>query len=237
LVDGFKGGGGVRDPVVRLERVTTYYVSQSRPAIRDVNLEIPRGGVTLITGPNGAGKTTLLETILGLLRPRSGRVYVFGHDMRRDPWRVRRLCGYLPQDFMKSSLEPFLVRDVVAMGLSPLRPMGALTGRDWELVSRALRTLGIEGLAGRPYGRLSGGQQQKVMLARALVREPKLLLLDEPFSALDRESRKFLAYTLIPGLVKSGVTVVMVSHDTTVIPEGTSMVVLMEDGEVVEVRG
>lgn len=230
---GEEGGGTLQDnSAVRLERVSTYYSGEKRPAIVDVSLELGCGEFALVVGPNGAGKTTLLETILGLLKPRRGRVYLFGRELRGEARRLRRLCSYLPQDFMKPVGEPFTVEEVVAMGLSPLRPLGRLTSEDRARIRRALRMLGVEGLTGKPFGRLSGGQQQKVMLARALVREPKLLLLDEPFSAMDAESREAISSQLLPSLREEGVTIIMVSHDTAYKPRSYTKLIRMESGRV-----
>lgn len=220
------------DLAVKLVNVSTYYSGERRPAIADINLELRVGDFALIVGPNGSGKTTLLETILGLLKPRRGRVYLFGKELGRSGERLRRLCSYLPQDFMKPIDEPFTVKEVIAMGLSSLKPLGRLREREWREVYHTLELLGIEELVDKPFGRLSGGQQQKVMLARALVRRPKLLLLDEPFSAMDRESRKQLASILLPNLSKSGVTIVMVSHDLSFKPEGYTRLIEMEAGRI-----
>lgn len=197
---------------VELENVSTYYYGERRPAIRDVSLRIPAGVLALITGPNGAGKTTLLETILGLLRARRGRISVLGYDVPGEVEKVRRLASYVPQDFMKPPTEPFTAREVVAMGLSPLRPLGRLSKADWIRVDQALELLGLSECSERPYGRLSGGQQQKIMLARALVREPELLLLDEPFSAIDKESRRLIIGGIFPQLLERGCTILLVSH-------------------------
>ena len=105
-----------------------------------------------------------------------------------------------------------------------------------EKVEEVLSLVGIRNLADRPIGKLSGGQQQKVMLARVLVRKPKLLLLDEPFSALDEASRRFIAETLLPSLIEDGCTVVMVSHDVSFKPKGCTMTVRMNSGRIVEVN-
>ena len=220
---------------VELIDVSTYYYGEKRPAITDINLKIPVNTLSLVVGPNGAGKTTLLETILGLLKPRRGRVKVFGYDMAKRAQFVRKMCSYLPQDFMKGSDEPFLVKDVVAMGIASNKDLGKLGEEDWRMVYEALELVGISELAERPIGKLSGGQQQKAMFARALVRRPKLLLLDEPFSSLDRESRRSISENLLPDLVEDGCTVIMVCHDLTFRPTICDLVVRMESGRIVEV--
>ncbi|MCD6421036.1 MAG: ATP-binding cassette domain-containing protein [Thaumarchaeota archaeon] len=197
---------------VELENVSTYYYGEKRPAIRDVSLRIPAGALVLITGPNGAGKTTLLETIIGILKARRGRIRVFDHEVPREAAKVRRMTSYVPQDFMKPPAEPFTAREVVAMGLSSMRPLGRLTESDWNRVDQVLELLGMSEHSEKPFGKLSGGQQQKIMIARALVRDPKLLLLDEPFSAVDRESRQLISRRIFPKLLNRGCTILFVSH-------------------------
>jgi len=221
---------------IKLEKVSTYYSGETKPAIRDVSLEIRVGDLVLISGPNGSGKTTLLETILGLLKPRKGEILLLGHRIPREAPLVRRQCSYLPQDFMKPAGEPFSVKEVVAMGLSSIRPLGKLYQSDLEAVYGVLDVFGIRDLADRPFGRLSGGQQQKVMLARALVRKPRVLFLDEPFSALDKESRAFLSGEILPDLVRRGTTVLLVSHDITYKPQDCSKTVYLRDGIIVKVE-
>lgn len=208
-----------------------------RPAIRNISLEVREGELVLISGPNGSGKTTLLETILGLLKPEKGKIYVLGYEIPEQAFLARKHCSYLPQDFMKPAGEPFSLKEVVAMGLSPMRPLGRLSQRDWDDVFRLLNLLGIRELAERPFGRLSGGQQQKAMLARALIRNPKLLLLDEPFSSLDMESRAQLSEQILPELVRRGTTVVMVSHDASFRPSICSKTVYMKEGRIVRIEG
>jgi len=220
---------------VELQDVSTYYSGETKPAITNVWLKIPIQSLTLIVGPNGSGKTTLLETILGLLKPKTGKIKIFGYDIPKMAVEARKMCGYLPQDFMRPPGEPFSVKEVVGMGLASNKPFGKLNGKDWEMVYDALNLVGIEDLANRPVGRLSGGQQQKVMFARALVRKPKLLLLDEPFSALDESSRKFISETLLSSLVEDGCTVIMVSHDISFKPKRCSLTVKMNFGKIVEV--
>ena len=197
---------------VELENVSTYYYGEKRPAIRDVSLKIPAGALVLITGPNGAGKTTLLETIIGILKARRGRIRVLDYEVPREVARVRRMISYVPQDFMKPPAEPFTAREVVAMGLSSLRPLGRLAESDWNRVDQVLELLGMSEHSEKPFGKLSGGQQQKIMIARALVRDPKLLLLDEPFSAVDRESRQLISRIIFPKLLNRGCTILFVSH-------------------------
>lgn len=217
---------------VELESVSTYYYGEKRPAIRDVSLRIPAGSLALITGPNGAGKTTLLETIIGILRARRGRVRVLGYEVPREAAKVRRMTSYVPQDFMKPPAEPFTAREVAAMGLSSMRPLGQLTKADWNRVDQVLELLGMSECSEKPFGKLSGGQQQKIMIARALVRDPKLLLLDEPFSAVDRESRRLISRRIFPKLLNGGCTILFVSHHPEPDLLEPDIVVELEEGAI-----
>jgi len=222
-------------PAIELYGVSTYYSGETKPAITNIWLKVPSQSLMLLVGPNGSGKTTLLETILGLLKPKTGKVKLFGYDIPRMAFKARKICGYLPQDFMKPPEEPFLVREVVGMGLASNKPFGRLSEEDWRMVDEVLSFVGIKDLAEKPIGKLSGGQQQKVMLARVLVRKPKLLLLDEPFSALDEASRRFIAENLLPKIVDEGCTVVMVSHDISFKPKNCTLTVKMDYGRITEV--
>ena len=192
-----------------------------------------RGSYVLICGPNGSGKTTLLETILGLLKPKRGKVYLLGYDVSKEGRKARKRCSYLPQDVVRPAWEPFSVKEVVLMGLSSLRPMGHVTEEDVEEACKVMEMLGIAELAEIPFGRLSGGQQQRAMLARAILRKPEVLLLDEPFSSQDEDSRRYIAGELLPSLNKAGVTILLVSHDRNVELRGLSKVVYMDSGRIV----
>lgn len=219
---------------IELNNVSTVYEGERRPAIRDVTLSIEEGEIIYIVGPNAAGKTTLLETINGLLPVFKGDVSVLGLDVRKYGRRVRCQIGYVPQDFMVDPGEPYRALDVVLMGrYGKVGVLGRLGREDEEKAIEAMRLLGIEDLANRPIGKLSGGQQQKVMIARALAKDPKILLLDEPFSNLDPESRERLS-----GLIgclnrERTVTVLVVTHDIQQIASSCSRIIAMNNGRIV----
>lgn len=196
-------------PLVATERLTVDY--GEGPALRDVSLAVPGGVMGAVVGPNGAGKSTLLKSVLGLLTPRSGRALLLGDS----PHRTRHRVGYVPQ---RSSVDwdfPADAQTVVTMGLyrglGPFRRPGR---RERERAMQALETVGMGHLAKRQIGRLSGGQQQRVFLARALVQEAELYLLDEPFAGVDAASEAALVEVL-RRLNAQGATVVAVHHDLT----------------------
>lgn len=218
-----------RCEALRLEDVWVSYSGSGRPAIREVNLSLSSGESVLITGPNGAGKTTLLETCLGLLKPFRGEAFLFGVNTKsRRVADVRKLCGYVPQNFMKPPEESYTVRQVISMGLAPL---GSLRTELEARIDDISSLLGIGKLMEEPFGRLSGGQQQRVMIARALVRKPKLLLLDEPFSSMDLEMRSILAEVLRDYSVREDAAIVVVSHDE--VPLNFDRSIRMNCGRVV----
>ena len=185
----------------------------SVPALEEINLEIETGKYVGILGPNGAGKSTLLKVILGLIAPTRGEVRVLGEI----PQKLRRrgeVVGYLPQRPLGNPHFPVSVLDVVLMGrygrVGLLRQPGS---QDKEIARRNLERVGIPHLAGRAIGEISGGEQQRVFIARALCVEPRLLVLDEPTVSLDACAQDDV-YELVHRLKEElKLTVLMVSHD------------------------
>jgi len=221
-------------PAIKLNDVSTVYEGEKRPAIRDITLSIEEGEIVYIVGPNAAGKTTLLETINGLLPVFKGDVLVLGLDVRKYGRRVRCQIGYVPQDFMVDPSEPYRALDVVLMGrYGKIGVLGRLSREDKERAIEAMRLLGIEDLANRPVGKLSGGQQQKVMIARALAKDPRILLLDEPFSNLDPESRGKLSKLLIRLNEERNITIITVTHDIQQIASSHNRTIIMDSGRIV----
>jgi zinc/manganese transport system ATP-binding protein len=185
----------------------------SRTIWSDVAFDLAEGEFIAVLGPNGAGKSTLLRLLLGLVKPVQGQVSVLGAAPRRGHPQI----GYVPQ---RRTLDPDLPvrgRDLVMLGLDGLRFGLPLPGSRRELeraqVQRALDAVEAGAYADRPIGRLSGGEQQRLLLAQALVGEPRLLLLDEPLSSLDLRSQVGITQ-LVGELARArGITVLMVTHD------------------------
>ena len=183
------------------------------PVLEDINLTIQAGKYVGILGPNGAGKSTLLKVILGLIKPSRGEVRVFGET----PLRLRRrgeVVGYLPQRPLSNPHFPVTVLDVVLMGRYGRIGLGRRPSpADRDLALRHLKEVGIPHLAERAIGEVSGGEQQRVFIARALCVEPRLLVLDEPMVSVDacaQDEVYELVYAIKRGL---DLTVLMVSHD------------------------
>ena len=192
------------EAIVQLEDV---WVSLDGVTVLEgVSLTLHEREFVALIGPNGGGKTTLLRVILGLVKPYRGLVQVFG----RPPEEGRRWIGYLPQYSAFDREFPVTVLDVVLMG----RYRGLLkayTEEDVEAAMRALETVGMAEHIHRRIGHLSGGELQRVLLARALAREPRLLLLDEPMSNIDPEMRESLYRLLVK--LKERMAILLVSHD------------------------
>jgi zinc transport system ATP-binding protein len=176
--------------------------------LQDVNLSIPFGDFVSVVGPNGGGKTTLLRLILGLLRPSRGEVRVFGMA----PAKASRRVGYMPQHSQLDPQFPATVMDVALMGrLGHVGTLGRYSRRDKEIAGMALDQMGLYDLRRKSFSSISGGQRQRLFIARALACEPDLLLLDEPTANLDLVMEGDL-YELLQTL-NQRLTVVMVSHD------------------------
>jgi zinc transport system ATP-binding protein len=201
----------VEEPVVELDDVTVEYSGGIR-ALDSIHLEVRRHEFLGLLGPNGAGKSTLISVILGLQKPARGTVRLFGRPVI--PENLRRV-GFVPQrphatypDF------PATVREVVLFGRAPaMRPFRGLSRKDREKADEALRLLGIEDLRDRRIGHLSGGQTQRVFVAKCLVSDPELLILDEPTSGMDVQSRREFYGMLVRLNRDLGIAIVLTSHE------------------------
>jgi len=174
--------------------------------LQDINLSIEEKDFMAIIGPNGGGKSTLLKLMLGLLKPDTGEVKVFG----REPKHARDLMGYLPQNLSFDPQFPISVYETVLTG----RYHGLFKSykqSDEEAVIQALKDVEMEDFKDRQIGKLSGGQMQRVFIARAIVRNPKLLLMDEPMASIDPDMQSSF-YNLMLNL-KDEMAIVLVSHD------------------------
>ena len=221
------------DAIIKLEGVSTVYEGERRPAIKGINLTVKRNELVYVVGPNASGKTTLLETINGLLPPFNGKVSVFGLDIQSNGQKLRCQIGYVPQDFMVKPGEPYTALDVVLMGrYGQIGFLHRPEAEDKKKAVEAMKLIGIQELAGRPMGKLSGGQQQKVMLARALAKNPKILLLDEPFSNLDPDSRGQIPSLITKLHEEKDLTTLIVTHDIHHMIDHCNRVIVVTNGKI-----
>ena len=208
-------------PAVKVEDLTVAY--GERPVLWDVDMEVPAGVLMAVVGPNGAGKTSLIKAITGLVRPVAGYVTIFGKPYAEQ----RRLVGYVPQ---RNSVDwdfPTTVLDVVMMGryggLGWFRRPGPA---ERALALDALEKVGIAEFKGRQISQLSGGQQQRLFLARAIVQDAAIYLMDEPFQGVDATTERAIV-TLLKEMRARGKTVVVVHHDLQTVPEYFDWVTLL----------
>ncbi len=195
-----------KKPVIELEKVSFSY--DGLPVLEDVSLTVHEHDFLSIVGPNAGGKTTLLKLIMGLIRPTSGTVRVFGQR----PPKVRSRIGYMPQHASLDPLFPVNVMDVVLMGrLGHGKRFGIYGRADREAAAEALQMVEIYDIRRRFFSALSGGQRQRVLIARALVSDPELLLLDEPTSNVDAAVETGLFEIL--DQLNQKITVALVTHD------------------------
>jgi zinc transport system ATP-binding protein len=192
--------------VITVEKVSFSY--NDLPVLEDVTLTVHERDFISIVGPNAGGKTTLLKLILGLLKPTSGTIRVFGQP----PGKVRSRIGYMPQHASLDPLFPVSVLDVVLMGrLGNGKDLGFYRRADKEAAADALRNVELYGIRNCSFSDLSGGQRQRVLIARALVSDPELLLLDEPTANVDAVVETEL-YEILNKLNEK-MTVALVTHD------------------------
>lgn len=188
---------------IALENLTVAY--ERRPAVHHISGRFEAGSLTAIVGPNGAGKSTLIKAIAGTMKPAQGRV-----DRGRLPTRT---IGYLPQAAEIDRSFPLSVADTVSMGAwHSIGPFRSLTRNHARLTGEALMTVGLEGFEGRSVGSLSSGQFQRVLFARLLLQDASVILLDEPFTAIDARTTRDLLQ-LVRAWHGQGRTVIAVLHD------------------------
>lgn len=194
-----------------------------KPVLWDVDIDVPEGQLIGIVGPNGAGKSTLLKGVLDLVPKASGRVLVYGHPYRRQ----RHMVGYVPQRKSVDWDFPVNAQDVVAMGLYQkigwFRPVPRWARRR---ALEALERVGIADYSHRQISQLSGGQQQRVFLARALVQDAAVFLMDEPFAGVDAATEQAVI-ELLRILRNDGKTVLVVHHDLQTVPEYFEYLILL----------
>lgn len=220
--------------IIDLREISTIYEGEKIPVIKNINLQVKSGEFISLIGPNGAGKTTLLETINGLLDYQQGNGFVFGRKINRNKTWIRRHTGYVIQNFELDPLAPFLCKDIVMSGRTGRIGIFRFPAKkDWEVVWESMSMVGMIDFAKRPIGKLSGGEFQKILLARALAQQPRLLLLDEPLSNLDLSSKKQIQALLNRVHEKQGITVVMVSHDLTNVPANCNRIIVLDKGQII----
>ncbi len=201
-----------------------------RPVVSDVTLSIAPGEVVAVLGPNGSGKSTLVKGILGLADQFAGQVRLFG--VPRAEFREHPRLGYVPQRHTLSGTVRATVTEVVATGrLSRQRWFGRFSGTDATHVERALSLVGLADRERVDVADLSGGQQRRVLIARALAGEPEVLVMDEPTAGVDAANQHVLAEVLAR-LVAEGLTILVVTHELAAFADLVTRVIVVDDGHI-----
>jgi len=197
-------------------------------ALSELELQVPRNSFVAIVGPNGAGKSTFLKVLLGLIPPTSGEVKIFGKSPRQvDP----NLIGYVPQFKTMDRSFPAVSIELVYTGLSRKWPW-RLSKDARSRACQALNQVGASHLANRPIGKLSGGELQRVCLARSIVRQPRLLMLDEPATGIDAVGEEDMYRMLEAYQNESGATVLMITHDWHAVTHHADYVLLLNRRQI-----
>jgi zinc/manganese transport system ATP-binding protein len=201
-----------------------------RQVLSDVTFSLRRGEFTGVIGPNGAGKTTLLRVILGLLEPSGGRVLIDGEPVNS---KNKAAIGYVPQKLVIDPDMPLRARDVVALGIDGHRLGFAFPSRQRrEMIEDALEDVGAARYANARVGELSGGEQQRVLIAHALISQPKLLLLDEPLANLDISSEQEIVAVLGRLAREQKIAVLLSAHDMNPLLGVMDRIVYVANGRV-----
>lgn len=217
--------------MIRFDSVTKIYASQQRPALSDVSMEVERGEFVFLVGSSGSGKSTFLRLVLKEERPTRGSVWVAGKDLgRMSSWKVpalRRQIGTVFQDFR------LLPNKTVAQNVAfALEVIGRPNTHIRKVVPEVLELVGLEGKEGRYPDELSGGEQQRVAVARAFVNKPAILIADEPTGNLD-PSTSVGIMKLLDRINRTGTTVLMATHDAQIVDQMRKRVIELEQGVIV----
>jgi iron complex transport system ATP-binding protein len=201
--------------------------------LSDITFSVRKGDFFIVIGPNGSGKTTLMKVVAGILKLQSGRLEILGQPIDQYTRKaLARTIAFVPQTLPVDF--PFSVTEVVLMGRSPyLGMLGLEQERDLEIARQAIAFTGVEHLAHRKLDQLSGGEQQRVFIARAICQEPEVILLDEPTASLDLAHQVRLLDLMEKLKREKGVTVVMISHDVNLAAMYADSLLLLNKGQIV----
>jgi len=215
-------------PLIELKEVNFAY--NGNTVLDHISFSVEKGDYVGIIGPNGGGKTTLLRMLVGLIKPQSGEIRIEG--VLISDYKNKSQIGYVPQRIAQDSVSfPATVYEIVESGLTAKRGLfGWMNSEDSEVVEEALKVSHILDLKHRLMSSLSGGQRQRVYVARALVSQPKILILDEPFVGIDITTQKDFYAFLKELNEQRGLTIIFVSHDIDVISEEVKSVLCLNRG-------
>ncbi|MGD9123268.1 MAG: ABC transporter ATP-binding protein, partial [Desulfobacterales bacterium] len=209
------------------------YAYGSQPVLQRLSFSIDRGEIFIIIGPNGAGKTTLIKLMAGIIKPQSGQIDVLQKPIGSfSQKKLAQVLAYVPQGLPVGF--PFSVEETVLLGRAPhQKVLGLASEEDLEIVRQTMTFTEVDPLARRKLDQLSGGEQQRVLIARALCQQPQVILLDEPTASLDLSHQIRIMDLMEKLKAEKGVTVVMVSHDVNLASMYADQLLLLKAGEIV----
>jgi iron complex transport system ATP-binding protein len=219
--------------MIKAEGLTFHHPHAGDPVVHDVSFRVEQGRLAVLLGPNGSGKTTLFKCIAGLWKPTAGKVRLDGTDLLSLNYRQRAaLLAVVPQEH--SPTFPYSVMDAVLMGRAPhVGLYSAPSSADIDITRKALDDVGISHLADRCYTRISGGERQMALIARAIAQDAPLLLLDEPTSHLDFRNQHRVLEMVRRIASDKGLTVLMTLHDPNLTAFFADQVIMLKNGEIV----
>jgi zinc transport system ATP-binding protein len=227
MLDNVQSAAMKETKVPVLEVSNLHVVRSNSPVIEDANFTVQRGDYVGIVGPNGGGKTTLILALLNILPKSKGTIRLFGQDI--DSFSHWEKVAYVPQDAINFDPHfPLTVRELVALGRVNRKNIGRTLKRgDWDVVDESIEFMGLTDIADRRIGQLSGGQKQRVFVAKALVRKPEIIFLDEPVVGVDAKTQEKFFKKLSDLNVTKGITILLVTHDLTAVFCRMSKVICM----------
>jgi len=219
--------------MIRVNNLIFQHPHTTKPVVNNVTFQVPEGKLAVLLGPNGSGKTSLFKCIAGLWQPDSGQVMFDSRDIVHQSYKERAaMLAVVPQDHTPPF--PYSVFEAVLMGRAPHVGMyAAPSAVDEEATHNALLAVGISHLTERCYTRISGGERQLVLIARALAQEAPLLLLDEPTSHLDFRNQHLVLETVRRVAGEKGLTVLMTLHDPNLASFFAHQVIMLKEGKIV----
>ena len=209
------------------------YAYGSQFVLRDLSFSVPQSKIFIVIGPNGAGKTTLIKLMVGLLKIQKGRIEILKSPLKDySPKKLAQVSAYVPQGLPVDF--PFTVEETVLLGRSPHQQvLGFASQNDMEIAQQAMVFTEVAHLARRKLDQLSGGEQQRVLIARAICQQPQVILLDEPTASLDLSHQIRIMDLMEKLKTEKGVSVVMVSHDVNLAAMYGERLLLLKAGEIV----
>lgn len=218
---------------MELKNVSFAYKSSQTPALHDINLVLEESGLYCIVGPNGVGKSTMVKCMNRILKPTSGQVLLNDVDIQNMKLKeIAEHIGYVPVQTQDVFSMPVI--DAILLGRQKANKWKT-TDEDLEIAARVMKMMGIQDLAMRGFNHLSAGQHQKVAIARGLVQQPEMLILDEPTANLDVKHQVYVSELLRAMAIEENMIVLMISHDLNIAAKYAHKIIVMEHGTVVDV--